>query len=562
MSPAHSDLSPPSPLAAGGLRIFALGGLGEIGRNLTVVEYGGRLLVIDAGVLFPGSDHPGVDVILPDFEPIRPRWADVDAILLTHGHEDHIGAIPSLLAERSDIPVYGSRFTLALVRERLREHRIVADLREVSAERIRLGPDGQWDAEFIAVTHSIPDACAIALRTPAGVVVHTGDIRLDPVPIDGRVTDIHALARLGEEGVDLLLIDSTNADVPGWVPSERAVGPVLDGLIGAAGGRVLVASFSSHVHRVTQVITAAVAHGRRVAFVGRSMLRTMRLARELGYLPVPDHALIGIEEALALPAHEVVIVTTGSQGEAMSALARMANGDHQVRLNPSDTVIFAASVVPGNEESVTRVVNALARIGVPVIGPDQAGVHVSGHAAAGELLLLYSILRPSNVMPIHGELRHLRANAALAELSGVAAERIIRATDGVVVDLVDGRIAVAGSLPCGYVYLDNSGAGEVSEATLKDRRVLGEEGILTVVAVVDVAARRVIAGPEIHARGFVGAAGELAEGESLARRALEQALTGDMVDSVTLSQAVRRAVGRWVGSQRRRPMIVPVIVES
>ena len=412
MSHPHPELGPPPPLPDGGLRIVALGGLAEVGRNMTVFEYDGRLLVVDCGVLFPEDFQPGVDLILPDFDHIRDRLDRVDAIVLTHGHEDHIGAVPYLLRERPDIPVVGSRLTLAMIEAKLQEHRIKPYTLEVAeGGRERLGP---FDCEFVAVNHSIPDALAVAIRTPAGLVVHTGDFKMDQLPLDGRITDLRAFARFGDEGVDLMLVDSTNAEVPGFTTPERQIAPVLDRVFAQASKRVIVASFASHVHRVQQVIDAAAAHGRKVAFVGRSMVRNMGVARDLGYLHIPGGLMVDVKQLEDLPDDKIVLICTGSQGEPMSALSRIANRDHFIRIGEGDTVVLASSLIPGNENSVFRVINGLTRWGAEVVHKANAMVHVSGHASAGELLYLYNIVRPSNVMPVHGEWRHLRANADLA----------------------------------------------------------------------------------------------------------------------------------------------------
>ncbi|MET1071876.1 MAG: ribonuclease J, partial [Umezawaea sp.] len=422
----------PPALPEGGLRIVALGGIGEVGRNMTVFEYAGRLLIVDCGVLFPEDDQPGVDLILPDFRAIEDRLDEIDALVLTHGHEDHIGAVPFLLKLRPDLPVIGSRFTLALLTAKCREHRQVPKVVEVKEGELR--SYGPFDLEFFAVNHSIPDALAVAIRTPAGLVLHTGDIKLDQLPLDGRLTDLAGFSRLGDEGVDLFLVDSTNAEVPGFVVPEREIGPVLDNVIRKARQRVIVACFASHVHRVQQVLDAAVAHGRKVSLVGRSMVRNMGLAAELGFLNVPDGLLVDIDEALDLPDDQLVIVSTGSQGEPLSALARMARGDHRsVRIMPEDTIILASSLIPGNETAVFGVINGLTRLGATVVHQGTAKVHVSGHAPAGELLFLYNAVRPSNVMPVHGEWRHLRANAAIARRTGVPEDRVVIAEDGVVV---------------------------------------------------------------------------------------------------------------------------------
>ncbi|MFT4228869.1 MAG: ribonuclease J [Microbacterium sp.] len=551
----------PPALAPGTLRVTPLGGLGEVGRNMTVFDYDGKLLVVDCGVLFPEQHQPGVDLILPDFEPIRHRLDDIVAVVLTHGHEDHIGAVPYLLKLKPDIPLVGSGLTLALVEAKLKEHRIKPyTLLVAEGAHEQLGP---FDCEFVAVNHSIPDALAVAIRTPAGTVLATGDFKMDQLPLDGRLTDLRAFARLGEEGVDLFLVDSTNADVPGFTPLERSIGPVLDQVIGKAPRRVIVASFSSHVHRVQQVLDAAAAHGRRVALLGRSMLRNMTIAAELGYLHVPDGVLIDYKKARDLPDDRIVYMSTGSQGEPMAVLSRMANLDHEIEPGPGDTVILASSLIPGNENAVYRVIDGLTKLGANVVHKGNAKVHVSGHAAAGELLYCYNILKPKNVLPVHGEFRHLMANARLAQDTGIPAERTILGENGTVVDLRDGQARVVGQLDLGFVYVDGSTVGEITEADLKDRRILGEEGFISVIVVVDAATGHIITGPEIHARGFAEDDTVFESVKPRIAAALTEAAQSGVRDPHALSQVVRRTIGRWVSqSLRRRPMIVPLVIEA
>ncbi len=560
MSHPHPELGPPPELPEGGLRIVALGGLGEVGRNMTVFEHAGRLLVVDCGVLFPEDFQPGVDLILPDFDYIRDRLELVDGIVLTHGHEDHIGAVPYLLREKPDIPVIGSRLTLAMIEAKLQEHRITPYTLEVKeGDREQVGPFG---LEFVSVNHSIPDALAVAIRTAAGLVLHTGDFKMDQLPLDGRLTDLRAFARLGDEGVDLLLSDSTNAEVPGFTTPERQITPVLDRVFAQASKRIIVASFASHVHRVQQVLDTAQKHGRKVAFVGRSMVRNMGVARDLGYLDVPGGLMVDPKALDDLPENKVVLVCTGSQGEPMSALSRIANRDHVIRVGEGDTVILASSLIPGNENSVFRVINGLTRWGATVVHKSNALVHVSGHASAGELLYVYNIVRPSNVLPVHGEWRHMRANAELAVQTGVPRDRVVLAEDGVVVDLVDGRASIVGTVPCGYVYVDGSSVGDVTEASLKDRRILRDEGFISVVVVVDSVTGKVQGGPEIHARGFAEDDSVFDGVRAKIEQALEKAASEGIGDSRQLEQLVRRTTGKWVSdTYRRRPMIIPLVVE-
>ncbi|WP_085944845.1 ribonuclease J, partial [Actinoalloteichus spitiensis] len=532
------------------MRVVALGGIGEVGRNMTVFEYDGRLLVVDCGVLFPEDDAPGVDLILPDFRAIEDRIDDIEALILTHGHEDHIGAVPFLLRLRPDLPVVGSRFTLALLAAKCKEHRQTPHMREVrEGERTR---HGSFDCEFFAVNHSIPDALAVALRTPAGTVLHTGDIKLDQVPLDGRLTDLGGFSRLGDEGVDLFLVDSTNAEVPGFVPLERDIGPVLDGVIGKATQRVIVACFASHVHRVQQVLDVAVAHGRRVALVGRSMVRNMGVAADLGLLQVPEDLLVDLDAAMRLPEDQVLFVSTGSQGEPLSALSRMARGEHrQISIKPGDTVVLASSLIPGNETAVFGVVNGLTRLGANVVHQANAKVHVSGHASAGELLYLYNAVRPTNVMPVHGEWRHLRANAELAELTGVPADRVVLAENGVVVDLVDGLAGRTGRVEVGQVYVDGLSVGDVGESTLSDRLILGEGGFIAITVAVEAATGRAVAPPTVSGRGFSDDPKALDEVVSLVENELSRTEAEGINDTHRIAQAVRRVVGRWVAATYR-----------
>jgi ribonuclease J len=553
-------LNPPPPLATGALRIVALGGIGEVGRNMTVFEYGNRLLVVDCGVLFPEDMQPGVDLILPDFRAIEERLGDIEAIVLTHGHEDHIGAVPFLLRQRPDLPVVGSRFTLALVAAKCREHRLTPNLIEVKEGGRYLR--GDFDCEFFAVNHSIPDALAVAIRTPAGLVLHTGDIKLDQLPLDGRLTDLAGFSRLGDDGVDLFLVDSTNAEVPGFIVSEREIGPVLDRVIVGAEQRVIVACFASHVHRVQQVFDVAERHGRRVALVGRSMVRNMGIAADLGLLRMPPGLLVDLDEAMELPEQQVLFVSTGSQGEPLSALSRMARGEHrQISIRPGDTVVLASSLIPGNETAVFGVVNGLSRLGASVVHQGNAKVHVSGHAPAGELLFLYNAVRPSNVMPVHGEWRHLRANAELAVATGVPADHVVIAEDGVVVDLIDGRARIAGRVEVGHVYVDGLSVGDVGESTLSDRLILGEGGFIAITVAVESSTGRAVAPPTISGRGFSDDPKALDDVLALVEVELSHTESEGITDTHRIAQSVRRVVGRWVAeTYRRRPMIVPTVI--
>ncbi len=560
----RETLKTPPALRPDTLRITPLGGLGDVGRNMASFELNGELLLIDCGVLFPNEEHPGVDLILPGLHLVSDRLKDVRALVLTHGHEDHIGAVPYLLRRRPDIPIYGSRLTLALVREKLREHRLLrdADLRIVAeGERVRAGG---FSLEFLAVNHSIPDALAVVIRTAAGTVLHTGDFKMDQLPLDGRLTDLPGFARLGEEGLDLFMPDSTNAETPGFTPHEIDIEPAMERVFAAAKQKLIVACFASHVHRVQQVLDAAVRHGRKVVYVGRSMVRNMTVARELGYLKVPENTLIDLKQIENYRDDEVVIVSTGSQGEPLSALSRISNHEHPViTAGPGDVVLLASSLIPGNENSVYRVINGLARNGVNVVHKGNAMVHVSGHASAGELLYCYNLLKPRNVLPVHGEIRHLIANAELAQRTGVPAARTLVVEDGAVVDLAQGKARVVGKLECGYIFVDGSTVGDIGDSELTDRKILGEEGFISIVVVVNFHDDTIVSGPDIHARGFAeddtvfdGIRTELVQ-------VILKAMGDGMEDTYQLQQLVRRTIGRWVNNNyRRRPMILPIVVAT
>ncbi len=548
--------------------MVALGGIKEIGRNMTVFEFRpadgpSRLLIVDCGMLLGKTNSPGVDITLPDWSYFANRLDDIEAVVLTHGHEDHIGALPYLLRERRDIPVIGSRLTLALVSSKLDQHRLRgnADLRTVrEGDSVDLGP---WGLHFYAVNHSIPDALAVAIKVGGQTVLHTGDFKMDQTPLDGRLTDLPGFSRLGDDGVDLLLSDSTNAEVGGFIPSERDVGRVVTDVINKAPGRIIVACFASHVHRVQQVMDAAVESERQVALVGRSMVRNMQIARELGLLRVPDGLMVDLKTVDELPSRRVMLISTGSQGEPLSALSRMANRSHQtVKINSDDTILLASSLIPGNETSVGQVINGLSRLGATVVHKSMALVHVSGHAPAGELRYLLAAVRPSNLMPVHGEWRHLRAHAAIGRSMGLAPERIMLAEDGTVVDLVDGLATIAGKIPVGYVYVDGLEVGDIGDSTLKDRRILGEDGFLSILVAVDLDSGRIVFGPELTARGFSDDPSALNPIRSELIEVIEKALADGARDTDSLQHLVRRTVGRWVDREyRRRPMLVPTVIE-
>jgi ribonuclease J len=500
-------------------------------------------------------------VILPDFTWIRDRLDMIDGLVLTHGHEDHIGAVPYLLRERADIPVIGSRLTLAFIEAKLKEHRITPNKVQVSeGDRRRFG---EFDLEFVAVNHSIPDALAVAIRTEAGLVLHTGDFRMDQFPLDHRITDLRAFARLGEEGVDLFLTDSTNAEVPGFTTSEAELAPAIDTVFRTCPGRVIVSSFASHVHRIQQVLYAAHAHGRKVAFVGRSMVRNMGLARDLGYLDIPKGLVVDLKALERLPDNKITLICTGSQGEPMAALSRMANRDHMIRITEGDTVLLASSLIPGNENAIYRVINELTRWGANVVHKGNAKVHVSGHASAGELVYCYNVVRPTNVMPVHGEWRHLKANAELAIRTGVAPANTVIAEDGVVVDLVDGKVSITGKVPAGYVFVDGQTVGAATEDSLKDRRTLANEGVITVVAIIDADTGKLAETPDFLARGFVHEGPGFDAAVPMIEKALARAASEGIGNTHQLEELIGRAVAQWAQrTHRRTPVIIPVVIDA
>lgn len=543
------------------MRIIPLGGLGEIGRNMTVFELDDQIMIIDCGILFPEETQPGVDVILPDLGYLEDKLDRIAGLVLTHGHEDHIGGVPYLLGMRKDIPIMGSTLTLALIEAKLREHRIAPFTHTVKeGQKERLGP---FELEFVAVNHSIPDALAVIIRSVAGTVFATGDFKMDQLPLDGRITDLRAFAKIGEEGLDLFMVDSTNADTPGFTALERDIGPAIETVMSKTPGKVVVASFSSHVHRVQQVLNAAEANNRKVAFVGRSMVRNMGIASELGFLTIPDKLIIDFKNASDYPDNRIVFMSTGSQGEPMAVLSRIAKQDHQIMLGEGDTVLLASSLIPGNENAVYRVIDGLTKLGANVVHKGNAKVHVSGHAAAGELLYCYNILKPKNVMPIHGEFRHLDANAKLAIRTGVPAERVLVVEDGAVIDLRDGIAEVVGKVPCDMLYVDGKTVGKITEDDLKDRRILAAEGFISIFAVVDKKSGEVLEGPEIRARAYAEEDHVFDDILPAIKKALEDAAREGVRDTYQFQQVIRRVVGTWVAkAHRRKPMIIPIVVHS
>jgi ribonuclease J len=547
--------------------IAFLGGLGEIGRNCMVLQQDGRWLLIDCGLMFPDADMHGIDLVLPDFTYLREHADRIVGCVATHGHEDHVGALSFLLRELS-FPIYGSPLTLGLARNRIEEAGLLGRTELVAVadgERRSIGP---FDVEFIPVTHSVPNAFAIAVHTPQGVILHSGDFKLDLTPVDGRRTD---LARMGaiasSEGVRLLLADSTNAEEHGYAPSERQVGSVLRALFADQHGRrIITSSFASHIHRIQQIADAAIACGRVVATLGMSMKKNVRLARDLGALTIPDASMVDIEEVDKLPPDKVCIISTGSQGEPMSALGLMATGDNRwLKVGEHDTVILSSHAIPGNEFNVNRVIDGLLRNGAEVIHSGVADVHATGHAQADELKTLLSITRPEHFVPIHGEYRHMVAHAKLAAAMGVPGPNIALCEDGDVITLSDQGLEVTGRVPAGYLYVDGI-VGDVGQGVLRDRRVLAEEGVVVVVATVDVSASKVLTGPEIITRGWVyapEAEALLDEACDRVAEAVERALQNGVRNVEGLEREVRRAAGQFVSERtRRRPMIVPVVMEA
>jgi ribonuclease J len=555
------NLPNPPALKAGVLRIIPLGGIGEIGRNMTVFEIDKKILIVDCGVLFPEEHQPGVDVILPDLNYLNDRLDDIIGMVLTHGHEDHIGGVPYLLKMRADIPIYGSELTLAFLDAKLKEHRIIGN-QYVVREGDRKTVSG-YDLEFVAVNHSIPDALAVVIRTVAGSVLHTGDFKMDQLPLDNRLTDLRAFARIGEEGLDLFMSDSTNADVPGFTPLEKDIGPVIDDVISRTPGKVVVASFSSHVHRVQQVLNAAAAHNRKVALVGRSMVRNMQIAEDLEYLKAPEDIFIDLKDAASIPQNQIVYMCTGSQGEPMAVLSKMANSEHEISVGEGDTVILASSLIPGNENAVYRVIDQLTRLRANVVHKGNAKVHVSGHAASGELLYCYNLLKPKNALPIHGEYRHLIANGNLAKQTGLPDERVHIIEDGWVVDLKDGKAQVMGAVECGMLYVDGKTVGKITEDDLRDRRLLSQEGFISIFAVMDRDSGRIIVGPEIRAKAYAEDDHVFDDVKPLIEKALAEAAGEGVRDTYAMQQVIRRTIGTWVNrSHRRRPVIIPVVIEG
>lgn len=551
----------PPKYRKGSMRIVPLGGLGEIGRNMNVIEYNGHILLIDCGVLFPEEEQPGVDLILPDFNYIKDRLDKVDALVLTHGHEDHIGGVPYLLKLRKDIPLIGSKLTLGFVEAKCKEHHIESETIQVEGrDKLKVGP---FNLEFVTVTHSIPDALAVCVRTPAGSLIDTGDIKLDQLPLDHRVTDLVEFGKLGEQGIDLLMMDSTNAEVPGFVKPETSIGPALDQVFATATRKIIVASFSSHVHRVQQVVDAAHKYGRKVVFVGRSMVRNMAIAADLGYLHLPEDTVIDLKKAKDYPDNKLVYMCTGSQGEPMAALGRIADGNHRdITINEFDTVILASSLIPGNEHGVYKVINKLVQLGARVVNRDNAAVHVSGHCNEGELLYMYNIVKPKNAMPIHGENRHLVANGLIAVKTGIEPENVVLAEDGDVVDLYHGKAAIVGSVPCGYIYVDGDSVGELTDDELEKRRILGSEGFVSCFAVVDTDAKDVISGPKVYLNAVAEDEKSFEKVRHQIIEQLQDAMMGGTKDVHKLQQIMRRTLGSWVARElHRKPMIVPVVAD-
>ena len=560
---------PPAELGqASVVRLAFLGGLGEIGRNCAVLEQDSRLLLIDCGLMFPDADMPGIDLVLPDFTWLHENGERIEAAVLTHGHEDHVGALQFLLRDLS-FPIYGSELTLGLAQHRIDEAGLLDHTRLITVadgERRRIGP---FDVEFIPVAHSVPNGFALAFRTPQGVILHSGDWKIDLTPVDSRRTDLARIGAIADsEGIRLLLADSTNAEESGFTVSEREVGKVLRDLFRRAEGkRVIVTCFASHLHRIQQIADAALETGRTIATLGRSMAKNVALARRMGLFAIPEDRLVDIERIAELDQAKVCVISTGSQGEPMSALALMAAGENKwLKVGDDDMVILSSHAIPGNESAVGKVIDGLYRLGVDVVHSGLADVHVSGHAQQGEMKTLLSIAKPDFFVPVHGEFRHLTHHARLAMEMGVPGPNVLLAEDGDVLELRDAGVDFADQrVPAGYLYVDGSGIGDVGHGVLRDRRVLAEEGVVVVIVTIDVQNRAIITGPEIVTRGWVYAPEAddlLEEAAERVRDSIKEAFAEAALDPETLRRHVRKAAGSFVSERtRRRPMIVPVVME-
>lgn len=551
--------------ASGKLQIIPLGGIGEIGKNMYVIRYEDEIIVIDSGLSFPGDEMFGIDVVIPDVTYLQENREKIKGIVLTHGHEDHIGALPYVLAQLN-VPVYGTKLTLGLVEGKLREHHMLANclLHVIRPEdKLQLG---NFNLEFFRTNHSIPDSIGIAVITPIGTVVHTGDFKFDQTPVNGKPTDYYRLAKLGEKGVLVALSDSTNAERPGYTLSEKEVGSAINEIFRTAKQRIILATFASNIHRIQQVIDAACSYKRKVAVVGRSMVNVVQIAQEMGYLNVCSGTLVDIDELKTLPQNRAVILTTGSQGEPMSALTRISVSEHRkVEIIRGDTVIIAATPIPGNEKLVSRTIDNLFARGANVIYERVSGVHVSGHASQEELKMMLNLLKPKYLIPVHGEYRMLVHHAKLAARVGIREENVFISENGQILEFTANSGKVAGSVPAGRVLIDGLGVGDVGSIVLRDRKMLSQEGILIVSLTVDKATSQVVAGPEIYSRGFV----YVRESESLldeARehviRSLEKKINGKSTDWSVVKSYVKDSLSRFIWEKmHRRPMILPIILE-
>ncbi len=551
-------------LSKGKLQIIPLGGLGEIGKNMTVVRYGNDIIVIDSGLSFPEDEMLGIDLVIPDITYLLDNREHVKAIVLTHGHEDHIGALPYVL-KQLNLPVYGTRLTLGILEGRLKENGVSnSSLVPVKpGDQIQVGA---FKVGFIKVSHSIPDAVGLSIKTPVGTIVHTGDFKLDQTPVDGRVTDFHRFAELGDQGVLVMMADSTNAERPGFTASERVVGATFDDTFRKARDRIIIATFSSNVHRIQQAIDTACKYKRKVAILGRSMVNVANIALELGYLAAPEGVLIDIDEINNYPSSQIVIMTTGSQGEPMSALSRMAMSDHKkVDIVPGDTIIISATPIPGNEKMVSRTIDFLLRQGAEVIYEAASGIHVSGHASQEELKFMHNLLRPKFFIPVHGEFRHLVKHAKLAQDLGMPKENIFVAENGQVMEFTADKGVMNGKVTAGKVLVDGLGVGDVGNIVLRDRRQLSQDGILIVVVTMDKQRGCVVAGPDIVSRGFVYVRESeqlMDEAKDKVKQSLEKFETGGVTEWATIKSGVRDALGKFLYERtRRRPMILPIIME-